>query len=80
MCRVQSKYIPMRCKTLIRKRPGWFRREIRNAMEEKQKAFIRFKIMGLEIDSVRYKLPCLCICPVPCGVCRAMMCCVPCGQ
>ena len=48
MCRVQSKYIPMRCKTRNRKRPGWLSSEIRNAIKEKQKAFIRFKITGLE--------------------------------
>ena len=44
MCRVQSKYIPMRCKIRNRKRPGWLRSEIRNAITEKQKAFVRFKI------------------------------------
>ncbi len=44
MCRVQNKYIPMRCKTRNRKRPGWLISEIRNAIKEKQKAFIRFKI------------------------------------
>ena len=27
MCRVQSKYIPMRCKTRSRKRPGWLSSE-----------------------------------------------------
>ena len=43
MCRVQSKYIPMRCKTRGRKRPGWLSSETRNALKEKQKAFIRFK-------------------------------------
>ena len=50
MCRVQSKYIPMRCKTTSRKRPGWLNSEIRNTMKEKQKEFIRFKIRGLELD------------------------------
>ena len=50
MCRVQSKYIPMRCKTRSRKRPGWLGREIRNAIKEKQRAFIRFIITGLELD------------------------------
>ena len=50
MCRVQSKYIPMRCKTRIRKRPGWLNSEIRNAIKENQKVFIRFKITGLELD------------------------------
>ena len=50
MCRVQSKYIPMRCKTRSRKRPGWLSSEIRNTIKEKQKAFIRFKIAGLELD------------------------------
>ena len=54
MCRVQSKYIPMRWKTRSRKRPGWFSSEIRNAMKEKQKAFIRFKITGLESDLYHY--------------------------
>uniref|UniRef100_A0A8C4R588 Hepatocyte growth factor receptor n=1 Tax=Eptatretus burgeri TaxID=7764 RepID=A0A8C4R588_EPTBU len=37
MWRVQSKYIPMRCKTGRRKRPGWLSSEIRNAMKERQK-------------------------------------------
>ena len=50
MCRVQSKYIPMRCKTRNRKRPGWLSSEIRTAIKEKQKTFIRFKITGLELD------------------------------
>ena len=50
MCRVQSKYIPMRCKTRSRKRPGWLSSEIRNAITEKQKIFIRLKITGLELD------------------------------
>ena len=50
MCRVQSKYITMRCKTRSRKRPGWLSSEIRNTMKEKQKEFIRFKITGLELD------------------------------
>ena len=50
MCRVQSKNVPMRCKTRRRKRPGWLSGEIRNAIKEKQKAFIRFKITGLELD------------------------------
>jgi len=31
MCRVQSKYIPMRCKTRSRKRPGWLSGEIRRS-------------------------------------------------
>ena len=44
MCRVQSKYIPMRCKTISRKRPGWLSSEIRNAIQENQKAFMRFKL------------------------------------
>ena len=45
MCKVQSKkYIPMRCKTRNRKRTGWLSSEMRNAMKEKQKAFVRFKI------------------------------------
>ena len=30
MCRVLSKYIPMRCKTRSRNRPGWLSSEIRN--------------------------------------------------
>ena len=55
MCRVQSKYIPMRCKTRSRKRPGWLRSEIRNTIKEKQKAFIRFKITGLELDLYHYR-------------------------
>ena len=38
------------CKTRSRKRPGWLSSEIRNAIKEKQKAFIRFKITGLELD------------------------------
>ena len=50
MCRVPSKYIPMRCKTRRRKRPGWLSSEIRNVIKEKQKAFIRFKITELESD------------------------------
>ncbi len=41
MCRVQSKYNPMRCKTRNRKRPGWLSSEIKNAMKEKQKVFMR---------------------------------------
>ena len=44
MCGVQSKYIPMRCKTRSIKRPGWLSSEIRNAIKENQKAFLRFKI------------------------------------
>ena len=55
MCRVQSVYIPMRCKTRSRKRPGWLSSEIRNAIKEKQKAFIRFKIMGLELYLYHYQ-------------------------
>ena len=55
MYRVQSKYIPMRCKTRSRKRPGWLSSEIRNAIKEKQKAFIRFKITGLELDLCHYR-------------------------
>ena len=54
-CRVQSKYIPMRCKTRRRRRPGCFSSEIRNATKEKQKAFIRFKITGLELDLYNYR-------------------------
>ena len=50
MCRVQSKYIPMRCKTRSRKRPGWLSSEERNAMKEKQKAFISFKTIVLKLD------------------------------
>ena len=51
MCsRVESKYIPMRCKTRSRKRPEWLSSEIRNAIKEKQKVFIRFKITGPELD------------------------------
>ena len=55
MCSVQSKYIPMRCKARSRKRPGWLSSEIRNAIKEKQKAFIRFKITGLELDLYHYR-------------------------
>ena len=55
MCGVQSKYIPMRCKTRNRKRPGWLNSEIRNAIKENQKAFIRFKITGLELDLYHYR-------------------------
>ena len=47
LCRVLSMYISMRCKTRSRKRPGWLSRAIRNAIKEKQKAFMRFKITGL---------------------------------
>ena len=43
MCRVQSKYFPMRCKIRSRKRPGWLSSEIRNAIKEKQKAFSGIK-------------------------------------
>ena len=50
MCRVQCKYIPMRCKTRIRKRPGWLSRDIRNAIKEKQKVFIRFKTRSEYFD------------------------------
>ena len=32
ICRVQSNYIPMRCKTRSRKRPGWLSSEIRNTI------------------------------------------------
>ena len=55
MCRVQSKYIPMRCKTRSIKRPGWLSSELRNAMKEKKKVFIRFKITGLELDLYLYQ-------------------------
>ena len=55
MCRMQSKYIPMRCKTRSRKRPGWLISEIRNAIKEKQKPFIMFKITGLELDFYHYR-------------------------
>ena len=37
MCRVQSKYIPMRCKTRSINRPGWLSSEIKNAIKEKQR-------------------------------------------
>ena len=50
MCGVQSKYIPMKCKTRCRKRPGWLSSEMRNSVKEKQKVFIRYKITGLEFD------------------------------
>ena len=52
---MQSKYIPMRCKTRSRKRPGCLSSEIRNAIKEKQKAFIRYKITGLELDLYHYR-------------------------
>ena len=55
MCRVQSKYITMRCKTRNRKRPGWLSSEIRNSIKEKQKAFMTFKITGLELDLYHYR-------------------------
>ena len=55
MGRVQCKHIPMRCKTRSRKRPGWLSSEIRNTIKEKQKAFIRFKITGLELDLCHYR-------------------------
>ena len=55
MCRVQRKYIPMRCKTRSIKRPGWLSSEIRNVIKEKQKVFIRFKITGLELDLYHYR-------------------------
>ena len=45
----------MRCKTRISKGPGWLSSEIRNAIKEKQKAFIRFKITGLEFDLYNYR-------------------------
>ena len=50
MCGVQSKSIPMRCKTRSGKRPGWLSNEIRNTIKENQKTFIRYKITGLELD------------------------------
>ena len=52
MCRVPSKYIPMRCKTRRRERPGWLSREIRNAIKEMRKAFIRYNATGLELDLI----------------------------
>ena len=55
MCRVQSKYFPMRCKTTSRKRPGWLSSDIRNSIKEKQKAFIGYKITGLELDLYHYR-------------------------
>ena len=55
MCRVKSKYIPMRCKTRSRKRPGWLSSEIGNAIKEQQKAFIGFFITGLELDLHHYR-------------------------
>ena len=55
MCRVQSKYIQMRCETGRRKRPGWLSGKIRNAIQEKQQAFSRFKITGLELDLYHYR-------------------------
>ena len=55
MCGVQSKYIPMRCETRSRKRPGWLSSEIRNAGKEKQKEFIRFKTTRLELDLYHYR-------------------------
>uniref|UniRef100_A0A8C4Q0S8 Endonuclease/exonuclease/phosphatase domain-containing protein n=1 Tax=Eptatretus burgeri TaxID=7764 RepID=A0A8C4Q0S8_EPTBU len=53
-CGVQIKYIPMRCKTGGGKRPGWLSSEIRNTIKEKQKAFTRFNITGLELDLYHY--------------------------
>ena len=44
----------MRWKTRSRKTSGWLSSEIRNAMKEKQKTFIRFKITGLELDLYHY--------------------------
>ena len=55
MCRVQSKYIPMRCKTRSKKRPGWLKREVKSAMKHKQKVFLRYKITGLESDTYQYR-------------------------
>jgi len=55
ICRVKIKYIPMRCKTRSRKRPGWLNSEIRNANKEKKKAFISFKITGLELGLYPYR-------------------------
>ena len=45
----------MRCETRGRKRPGWLRSEIRNAINEKQKTFIRYKITGLKLDLCHYR-------------------------
>ena len=45
----------MSCKIRSRKRPGWLSNEIRNAIKEKQKAFIRFKTTGLELDLYHYR-------------------------
>ena len=50
-----AEYIPMRCKTRSRKKPGWLSSKIRNAITEKQNAFIRFKITGLELDLYHYR-------------------------
>ena len=55
ICREQSKFIPMRCKIRSRKRPGCLSSEIRNAIKEKQKAFIRFEITGPELDLYHYR-------------------------
>ena len=55
MCRVQSKYIPMRCEIRNRKGTGWLSSDIRNVIKEKQKTFIRFKITGLELDLYHYQ-------------------------
>ena len=53
MCRVQSKCILMSCKS--RSRPWWLSSEIRNAIKEKEKAFIRYKITGLEVALYQYQ-------------------------
>ena len=44
----------MRCKIRSRKRPEWLSSEIRNAIKEKQKVFMRLKITGLELDLYHY--------------------------
>ena len=56
MCGVQSKYIPRRCKLEAEGgQPGWLSSETSSAMKEKQKAFMRFKISGLELDLYHYR-------------------------
>ena len=53
---VECRVCTFQCvKTRSIKRPGWLSGEIRNAGKEKQKAFVRFKITGLELDLYHYR-------------------------
>ena len=43
MCRVQSKYIPMRCKTRNRKRPRWLSSEIGTLLRRSRRNLLGLK-------------------------------------